>query len=385
MGKQSITDAMIFHAAELFLDRRARTVEEISDELNTIILDMQRRGDLEGKVPLLNRANVYRLIRQARDRGFIQLVPPVERRMSERLSQAFDRPSDRLTVVDTLGRTGNEQVSARAAEVTLDLLKEEWAKVRAQGKSGVTVGLGPGRGTLDFCRHLGRLLEAELSDLQLRLVAISAGAPALQPEYASSSFYNLFPAGRVVERVGLFAETLVACSDFKKIQGRPGISEAFREKNDDNIDVVVTSMGDLADREDLLGAFLEQARTNGFKINKTLGTFLEKKARLVAAGQDTSTMEMIASVQYRPYTNTGPIDERKDRDELRACTLFELADFVEMVKRGRHVILIARQCGACGMTRARGLYPLVKHDHLKVWSHIVMDVATSKELLSMAT
>jgi hypothetical protein len=305
--------------------------------------------------------------------------------MSERLGQAFRHPSDRLMVVDTLGRTANQQVSARAAQVALDLLKEEWPKVRAQGKNGVTVGLGPGRGTLDFCRHLGRLLEVEPSDLQLRLVAISAGAPALQPEYASSSFYNLFPAGRVVERVGLFAETLVACFDFDEIQGRPGIAEAFREKNENNIDVVVTSMGDLADREDLLGAFLEQARTSSFPINKTLRTFLEKKARLIAAGQDTSAMEMIASVQYRPYTENGAIDERKDKRELRACTLFELEDFVEMVRRGRHVILIARQCGVCGMTRARGLRPLLTLPDLKVWSHIVMDIATSKELLSKTT
>ena len=167
----------------------------------------------------------------------------------------------------------------------------------------------------------------------MRLVAISAGAPALQPEFASSSFYNLFPAGRVVESVGLFAETLVACSEFETIKGRPGISEAFNEKNRGKIDVVVTSMGDLADREDLLGAFLEQARSSNLKINETLRSFLEKKARLISKGQDPRKMkEMIASVQYRPYTESGPIDERTDKEELRACTLFELEDFVKMVE-----------------------------------------------------
>ena len=245
----------------------------------------------------------------------------------------------------------------------------------------MTIGLGPGRGTRDFCRHLGRLLESDSSDVRLRLVAISAGAPARQPEYASSSFYNLFPPGRVVECVGLFAETLIPCSDFKKIQGRPGIAEAFREKETGAIDIIVNSMGDLADGEDLLGAFLEQARSRAFPINTTLQAFLEKKARLIAKGQDTGTMEdMIANVQYRPYTNAGPMYEQKR--ELRACTLFELKDFVDLVKQGRHVILIARQCGVCGMTRARGLRPLLTQPDLKVWSHVLMDIATARELLS---
>jgi hypothetical protein len=91
---------------------------------------------------------------------------------------------------------------------------------------------------------------------------------------------------------------------------------------------------------------------------------------------------MISSVQYRPYTENGPIYEEEKSNELRACTLFELSEFVEMVKRGKHVILIARQCGVCGMTRARGLRPLLTRAELKVWSHIVMDLASAKDLLS---
>jgi hypothetical protein len=52
------------------------------------------------------------------------------------------------------------------------------------------------------------------------------------------------------------------------------------------------------------------------------------------------------------------------------------------VRDGKHVILIARQCGNCGLTRARALLPLLQNPALKVWSHIVMDIATAKELLN---
>jgi hypothetical protein len=383
MSRPAINDAIVYHAACLFLDPNLRSVDEIADQLNKIVVDLKASGQLEGDAPVLNRPNVYRLIRQARARGFIQLVPPLDKSMPEELGKRFAHSKDSFTVVSTLGQSASEQVSAQAARVVLDLLKKVVTDVRKKENKIVSIGLGPGRGTLDVCRHLGPLLQVDSSDLRLRLVAISAGAPALQPEIASSSFFNLFPSGRVVDRVGFFAETLIACSEFKNIQERPGISEAFREKQTNNIDVVITSMGDLADREDLLGAFLEQARTSNLKINETLRSFLEKRASLIAKNQDTRRMkELIASVQYRPYNEMGPIDERKDKQELRACTLFELEDFVKMVERGQHVILIARQCGACGMTRARALRPLLTRPDLKVWSHIVMDLASAKDLLS---
>jgi hypothetical protein len=68
--------------------------------------------------------------------------------------------------------------------------------------------------------------------------------------------------------------------------------------------------------------------------------------------------------------------------DLRAVTLYELEDLVGLaVQKNKHVILIARQCGLCGRTRADALHPLLTNPSLKVFSSLVMDAATARELL----
>jgi hypothetical protein len=46
----------------------------------------------------------------------------------------------------------------------------------------VGIGLGPGRATLDFCRTFSSLLAGYPEPVKLKLVAISAGCPADEPE-----------------------------------------------------------------------------------------------------------------------------------------------------------------------------------------------------------
>jgi hypothetical protein len=82
----------------------------------------------------------------------------------------------------------------------------------------------------------------------------------------------------------------------------------------------------------------------------------------------------------RPYTADGPVVEKGK--ELRAVTIFELKDLVQAAgEKNRHVILMARQCGICGRTRALALRPLLTNPNLKVFSTLVMDAATARELL----
>jgi hypothetical protein len=69
--------------------------------------------------------------------------------------------------------------------------------------------------------------------------------------------------------------------------------------------------------------------------------------------------------------------------KLRSVTVFVLEDLVRMAReKGRHCLLIARECGLCGMTRANALRPLLTERTLKCWSELVMDVATARELLT---
>jgi len=138
-----------------------------------------------------------------------------------------------------------------------------------------------------------------------------------------------------------------------------GIKEAFAAKND--IDVIVTAMGDFEDPHDLLSVFLKDS------------------------GQDVKALRRrgwLGNVQYRPFTADGPVHEAPE--ELRAVTVFELEDLVKRAKdRNKEVILMARQCGLCprACARARALRALVSQPELKVFSRLVLDKATATELL----
>ena len=170
---------------------------------------------------------------------------------------------------------------------------------------------------------------------------------------------DLFPANRVKEKIGLFAATLVHNKDYEEIKKFPGVMEAFAAKK--RIDIVVTSMGDMNDEHDLFRTFLSQ------RPEKL--TWLEKKG-------------CIGNVQYRPYSAKGPILEDSG-DVLRAVTLFELAELVTLsMQKNKHVILIGRQCGVCGLTRARSLRPILENSDLRVFSVLVIDSATAHELLN---
>ena len=333
---------VVFLVAQLFFE--GLSMREIARKVNS---------QMKLAKPL-NRESVYPLLAEARRLNLVRLLAPIEQKLATEIAGRFGFDERQITVVRTQGRHFNEFVAAEAAEVALRLLREV---ASSSPKGWVGLGLGPGRATLDFSRYLGPLLQSAINVPPLKLFAICAGSPARSPEYSSTSFFNLFPAQLVKERIGLFAETVVPCSDFEKIKKRPGVAEAFAAR--DGIDIVVTSMGDFYDEDDLLSTFLKQA-----------GTDLEDRRR----------KGWIGSVQYRPFSASGPIEERSE--DMRAVTLFELDDFARLAQtKHRHVLLIARQCGHCGKTRAAALRPVLEAPRLRLWSELVMDEATARELL----
>ena len=340
-------DALVFRVAQLFLGERGegRSPSAIAEQVTR---EFHRQ-------PALTREAIYPLIAEAVRRGFLKLVPPVDQQLAERLSAKYPSlATSTLRVVQTAGPHDNAKVAAVAAELALDHLAEI---VKAKKSPLVGIGLGPGRATLDFCRTFASLLAGYPEPVKLKLVAISAGCPANVPEYASISFFNLFPPHVVDSKVGLFAETLVPLAAFEAIKERAGVSEAFAAR--ESIDLIVTSMGDVRDKHDLLSMFLRQSA--------------EHEGRLQAGG-------WVGTVQYRPYTLKGPVQEKPN--DLRAVTLFELDDLVRIAgQKNKHVILIARQCGMCERTRAEALRPLLTNPGLKVFSTLVLDAATARELL----
>lgn len=342
--KAEVKREQVFQVAKLFFDDKL-TISQIANELN------------------LSREGVYPLLAHARDFGFINFVPPLQDQLAEKIAKKFSFPKKYIQVVNVTFKEMNDIVALEAARWVLELIK---TISEEQEKSVVGIGLGPGRATLDFCHHFVYMLQQETAWPDLRLVAITAGGPAKVPECTPISFFSLFDVlpAKKIQRLGLYAETLVPARDFERIKNRPGVRDAFRAKDNNEIDIVVTALGDINDKDDLLRLFLEEARQS---TGDTMNIDIEQLEKT-----------WIGNVQYRPYGKIAPILE----EEWRAVTVFELDHYVEMARmRDKHVVLIGRQCGKCGMTRAEALRPLLTSPGLKVWSELVIDVATARDLL----
>jgi hypothetical protein len=381
------TKKNMFHAATLLL--RGYSLTKIKDEMNLPYVETVRR-----------------LIKAASVNGILRLVPPLEHRLRDEVAKTYKFAAERIRVVDIdtplptkgnrprtlngyrdLGHPG-EYVAASAARLVFRLIKEVGADRWPKGEK-VTIGLGPGRASRDFCKHLAMLLRAMFEDCVdlnvddkdgvhdhdvkpsgaghsqsryggLKFVAISAGCPAREPQYNSCAFFNYFADIPDAEFVGLNGSALVEQKEYtdKRIQNTYGVREAFAEK--DNIDIVVSSMGDIDDTEDQLRNFMIES---GADIKE-----LKRKGYL-------------GSFQYRPYSKTGPILEKPN--DLRAVTIFELQDFRKMVESKKKVILIARACAVCHRNRAEVLKPLLTEPELNVCNYVVMDVPTAHGLLAL--
>jgi DNA-binding transcriptional regulator LsrR (DeoR family) len=343
-------DELVYRVVEVLFEQQAKDDECL---LMKEIADLVEK-EFGGQVKI-SRQSLYPLVASAVRRGFVRLMPPVNRALRDGLVKRFQslRP-EKLDVVKTTGPQDSVKVAAMAAERAYAALVRI---AREKGGKPVGVGLGPGRATLEFCRLLSRRLENHSEPLRLRLVAITAGGPVRLLENAPTSFLNLFPEHVVESRLGLHAETLVRAGEFHGIRDHTGVKDAFAAKQD--IDLIVTAMGDFEDPDDLLTLFLRDAK------------------------QDLNALRAdgwIGNVQYRPYTAKGPVKEAPD--QLRVVTVFELEDLVRWAKDPKkEVILMSRQCGLCRRIHARALRPLLTNPNLKVFSRLVLDCVTAMELL----
>ena len=349
---QAYEDELVYRVVELLLDADGNGDAHSKMEAMATELNEQFKPHKD-----LSRQSLLPLAAEAFRRRMVRLVPPISEELRDQLKAKYPglaRP--KVNVVLTSGPEDNHRVAAFAADRVLAALLRY-----SQQKAGkpVGLGLGPGRATLEFCHFLSAALEHLPQDLRLLLVAITAGCPAQLVENAPISFLNLFPERHVQTRLGLFAETLVPVRDFPDLPGRIGVKEAFGAKDD--IDVIVTAMGDFDDPHDLLRMFLKES-----------GQDIERYRR----------RGWLGNVQYRPFTAGGPAPE--DPEDLRAVTVFELKDLAARARdRDKEVILMSRQCARCGRRRPRvgALRALLKSDQLRVFTRLILDRATADELL----
>ena len=91
----------------------------------------------------------------------------------------------------------------------------------------------------------------------------------------------------------------------------------------------------------------------------------------------------MGDVLHCPYSEKDPIVTRTGD---RALTLLDLQELSRTAKtRNRHVVLVAGHCADCGRLKADALLPLLRSPDLKVWTQVVMDTDTAREVLALAS
>jgi DNA-binding transcriptional regulator LsrR (DeoR family) len=151
----------------------------------------------------------------------------------------------------------------------------------------------------------------------------------------------------------------VDVQDYEQGKGLPGVKGPFARRKE--IDIVVTSLGDPHHRDGSLNRFLRLGPEKGLEHLREDG--------------------VVGEVQCMPYSPDGPVTMRSG---FRAVTLFEIPELVAMAKQKRkHVLLVAAPCGRCGALKSEALRPLLKVPNLRIWTHVVMDIAHAERLAAL--
>lgn len=335
-----IPDEYVFFVCERFLNGEGATriAEWLANEGLTV-----------------SREQVYALVRRGIALGYVKLCPPQDMALTRQLSTVFPRVAADIQVLDVEKATALEHLTMAGADKALLLIKELGSSDRP-----VHIGLGAGRTSERFARNLALRLrsesEAELPKLVVH--AMSSGFSPRDPTTAPVAFFSFFAGLRPkVEFLCMFSEPFVPWSQYEMVKDSHGVREAFEDAQE--IDIVVSSLSSRQDEHGLFNEFLTVGSPQGVDAMDRAG--------------------WVGDVQFRPYSDGGPIMEDT---EIRPVTLFELEDLVEMsMTPDKHVILIAAPCAACGRDKSDALRPLMRQPSLHVFNHLITDAATASALL----
>lgn len=313
----------------------------------------------------LTRERIYPLFWEAVRRRYLLLSPPRESRLSQDLRRAFAlenlRDEDAVVVANVRGAEAANNVSAVAADVVYRLIRHLGKK-----KSKVHVALGAGYSSMMVAKRLAQRVYSDLECPPLVLHALSAGGFFIDQPYKDPVAYFSYFAEAItpVEYVGLFSETLVSREEYERVRQNPSVRKSFARANE--IDIVVTSFAAAADPHGMLGQFLRILKQEGAVTDEDI-------QGMVRAG-------WVGDVQFRPYSPQGPILEECP---VQVVTLFEINDLVKLAQQpDKFVVLVAAPCSECHRCKTEALRPLLENPHLRLWTHLVMDLDTARNLLA---
>jgi len=309
----------------------------------------------------VSREEIYPLMREAIKRGYFAILPPVDQILSQRIADRYrgGMDKDRVHVVSVNAESASDLVPAYAADLITRRIMEVGA---IKNEDRVRIGLGGGTTMMRVAQALSARLRSAPELPRLGLHVVTAGFAVNRPRTAPITFLSLFDrVATDIDYVGLFAPAVVEAQDFDEIRALPGVKESFEGAKD--IDLVVTSLAAADDEHGELNEFMVHA---GERTESTLDA-LRKEG-------------WIGDLHYHPYSSKGPITDVSTT--VKAVSLFDLEDLTQLAARNdKHVVVVAGPCGRCGKTKTEALRPLLESPHLKVWTDVVMDFTTARELL----
>jgi DNA-binding transcriptional regulator LsrR (DeoR family) len=333
-----------------------------------------------------NRTQVYQLMRQAIQEGYLLLNPPYNAELTARVNKRYPNAGD-VIVVNARGEPAVIDVAYAATDLILDLidqiLKEEEGdeaggkrkrkpgtqkRKRRKSTAGngakkqkiIRIGFGSGSTIQRVAQYLALRLQAREELPRLGIHAISSGFSLKKPETAPLAFFSFFAAiapPDTFEYVGLFAPGMVEAKDYDKIRHLPGVNEAFDEA--EKIDIAVISLARMGDPHS--------------RINKFLGMGWETQRK------ELRKQGWVGDVLWHPYSKRGPIEVKEG---LRALSPFDIRKLCQWKeKENKHIILVAAPCRICEKPKTPALRPLLTQRSLRVANHIVTDVSTAEALV----
>jgi DNA-binding transcriptional regulator LsrR (DeoR family) len=362
-------DELVFAVCNRFLDQLGRPFDPHTEPAEggrkgaaSAIADWLReewgRADL-------TREKIYPLFWEAARRNFLFLKPPREQHLAERIADRYDVPQyfqddQTIQVVNARGHDAPRHVASAGADLVLSLIQKLGKK-----KKTVHVGLGAGLSAMMVAKRLAHRIYSDVKCPELVLHALSAGGFLVdQPQKAPITYFAYFDGALTkVDCVALFSETVVSTDEYERMRNSPGVAKSFERAKE--VDIILTSFASAKDKHGMLGQFLEY-------LIKEEGLESRALKKMREAG-------WVGDVQFRPYSSEGPMT---DNCPVRAVTLFELSDLVRTAQtEDKHVVLLAGPCGECGRLKTDALLPLLTRPELRVWSHLVTDLDTARELL----
>lgn len=313
----------------------------------------------------LTRERIYPLFWEALRRRYILLSPPRESRLSRDILQKYGleqvRGEESVVVANVRGPEAARNVSLVAADVVYRLIRQLGKK-----KPKVHIALGAGYSSMMVARRLAQRIYSDLECPPLVLHALSAGGFFIDQPYKDPvTYFGYFSeAITPVEYVGLFSETLVSREEYERVRQNPSVRQSFARASE--IDIVITSFAAAADEHGMLGQFLKKLLEEGVIQQKEIEA-------MVRAGWR-------GDVQFRPYSSERPILEECP---VQVVTLFEIEDLVRLASQpDKYVVLIAGPCSECHRLKTDALLPLIQQPNLRLWTHLVMDLDTARDLLT---